>query len=384
MVVEPDNVLPLRLQMFETIIDGSEARISPWRRRLAVIIDVLIVCCLVALVVAISWFPTIWLVHAYRENQEVNAAVNRIAKWPQGKTIDEYHRAQAYNRKIADSGQTTLGEFADPFADVGGAGASGTSGSGNSSSGSGASGAKKSKAATKSKPQSAKDAEYQSLLNDGTGIMGTIRIPKVSVNLPIYHGTSDDVLLKGVGHLYGTSLPVGGKSTNAVLSGHRGLSTALLFTRIDELRPGDVFYVQTLNRTMGYRVVGRHVIDPSDTHLYKVVPGRDLVTLMTCTPYGVNTQRLVITGTRQPIPDPIPDPNNAKGDPVILAILTTIAILVFGLIAAILSRVLRPARRPSPVRHASLIGLPSRWRGRRRFRKPTHARHTAHSQEIMY
>ncbi|WEV63901.1 class C sortase [Bifidobacterium sp. ESL0732] len=378
MVVEPDNVLPLRLQMFETIIDGSEARISPWRRRLAVIIDVLIVCCLVALVVAISWFPTIWLVHAYRENQEVNTAVNRIAKWPQGKTIDEYHRVQAYNRKVADSGQTTLGEFADPFADADGAGSSG-----NSSSGSGTSGARKSKTAAKPKPQSAKDAEYQSLLNDGTGVMGTIRIPKVSVNLPIYHGTSDDVLLKGVGHLYGTSLPVGGKSTNAVLSGHRGLSTALLFTRIDELRRGDVFYVQTLNRTMGYRVVGIHVIDPSDTYLYKVVPGRDLMTLMTCTPYGVNTQRLVITGTRQPIPDPIPDPNNAKGDPVILAILTTIAILVIGLVAAILSRVLRPASRPSPVRHAALIGLPSRLRGRR-FRKNAGARHTATTQEIMY
>lgn len=368
------NALPLGLQMFETIIDGSAARISPWRRRLAIIIDMLIVCCLVALVVAISWFPTIWLVHAYRENQEVNAAVNRIAKWPQGKTIDEYRRAQSYNKKVADSGQATLGEFADPFADAASAGVSGASG------GSGTNG-KKSKTVHKPKPQSEKDAEYQSLLNDGTGIMGTIRIPKVSVNLPIYHGTSDDVLLKGVGHLYGTSLPVGGKSTNAVLSGHRGLSTALLFTRIDELRPGDVFYVQTLNRTMGYRVVDRHVIDPSDTHLYKVVPGRDLVTLMTCTPYGVNTQRLVITGTRQPIPDPIPDPNNAKGDPVILAILTTISLLVIGLIAAVLSRVLRPTRRPFPVRHASLTGLPS-YRHRRR--EAALARHAILSQEIMY
>ncbi|MDF7664450.1 class C sortase [Bifidobacterium sp. ESL0763] len=339
---------------FDEALDILANRRNPWRRRLAIMIDVLLACCAIGLVVAVSWFPAIWLVHAYHEDQEVNAAVNRIAQWPQGRIVGEYHRAQAYNRKVADSGQATLGEFTDPFADEG-PGGSGSSGSSSSHGG---------KAKSRPVPESERDTEYQSLLNDGTGIMGTIRIPKVSVNMPIYHGTSDEVLLKGAGHLYGTSLPVGGKSTNAVLSGHRGLSNALLFTRIDELRKGDVFYIQTLNRTMGYRVVGIHVIDPSDTYLYKVVPGKDLVTLMTCTPYGINTQRLIITGVRQPIPDPIPDPNDAKGDPIILGVLVTLGALLLGLLAGLLRRLLRGPRRPLPTRHASLPFPPTRFRAR--------------------
>ncbi|RBP97113.1 class C sortase, partial [Bifidobacterium aemilianum] len=110
-------------------------------------------------------------------------------------------------------------------------------------------------------------------------------VPRISLNMPIYHGTSDQSLSQGSGHLYGTSLPVGGPSTNAVLTGHRGLPGALLFTRLDELKPGDVFYVDTLGRTMGYRITAIHVVDPDDTHLYTVVQGKDLVTLMTCTPY---------------------------------------------------------------------------------------------------
>lgn len=168
--------------------------------------------------------------------------------------------------------------------------------------------------------------------------MGNVRIPKISVNMPIYHGTSDDALLHGAGHLYGTSLPIGGKSTNAVLSGHRGLSSALLFTRLNELKRGDIFYVQTLGRTMGYRVIAIHVIDPQDTRFYRVVPGRDLVTLMTCTPYAINTQRLIITGTRQSIPHPIPNPNDAKGDPMLIAILVALAALILGLVAVRLTR----------------------------------------------
>ncbi|WEV72371.1 class C sortase [Bifidobacterium sp. ESL0790] len=309
---------------FQQIIADKEG--SRLGRRVAIIvIDALIVICLIALVVAISWFPARWMMTSYQQNADVAASVDRISKWPQGKVADEYHRAQAYNAKVAASGQPLLGEFVDPF-DTGN---------------------------PKAKPKSEKDQEYQSLLNDGTGMMGTIRIPKISVKMPIYHGTSDAVLQHGAGHLYGTSLPVGGPSTNAVLSGHTGLQNALLFTRIDELKKGDIFYVQTLGRTMGYRVVGIHVIKPDDTHLYKIVPGQDLVTLMTCTPYGVNTERLIITGTRQPIPEPIPEPDDAKGDPIVYGVLVALGGLVIGL-AWVRSR----HRKPWTIQHSAVLMLP--------------------------
>ncbi|WEV63954.1 class C sortase [Bifidobacterium sp. ESL0732] len=314
---------------FDDIIGTVDESANKVRRVVIIVVDILIVICLIALLVAIAWFPVRWVTNMYRESAEVSASVNRIAQWPQGKVADEYHRAQAYNQRIVADGQPLLGEFTDPF-DTGNPNA---------------------------KPESEKDNEYQSLLNDGTGVMGTIRIPKISVKMPIYHGTSDKVLEHGAGHLYGTSLPVGGPSTNAVLSGHTGLQNALLFTRLDELKNGDIFYVQTLNRTMGYRVVGIHVIDPSDTHLYKVVSGRDLVTLMTCTPYGVNTQRLIVTGTRQPIPEPIPDPENAKGDPVVFGALVVLGGMILGLIAI---RSLH--RKPWLIQHSGLaLRPPHTW-----------------------
>ncbi|MDF7640815.1 class C sortase [Bifidobacterium sp. ESL0784] len=290
---------------FDDIVSAGVGKINKTRRIIIIIVDVMIVICLIALLVAAAWFPARWMFNMYKESTQVQDSISRVAQWPQGKIADEYHRAQAYNARIASSGQPLLGEFTDPF-DTGNPNA---------------------------KPKSEKDQEYQSLLNDGTGVMGVVRIPKISVKMLVFHGTGDNVLMQGAGHLYGTSLPVGGPSTNAVLSGHTGLQNALLFTRLDELKDGDIFYIQTLNRTMGYRVIGIHVIEPTDTHLYKVVPGQDLVTLMTCTPYGVNTQRLVITGTRQPIPEPIPDPENAKGDPVVFGVLVALAGLVLGLAA---------------------------------------------------
>ncbi|WEV69538.1 class C sortase [Bifidobacterium sp. ESL0775] len=309
---------------FETILRDRSSGISGSRRTVILIVDVLLVCCATALIVAIAWFPTAWAIQSYRQGRLVDDSVSRVDRWPQGKVVDEYRQAQAYNRRIADSGQKSLGEFVDPFA--------------------------ASDKSPKTKTRSENDQEYQSLLNVGDEVMGNVRIPKISVNMPIYHGTSDDALLHGAGHLYGTSLPVGGPSTNAVLSGHRGLSSALLFTRLNELKRGDIFYVQTLGRTMGYRVTGIHVIDPQDTHLYRVVPGRDLVTLMTCTPYAINTQRLIVTGTRQPIPDPIPEPSHAKGDPMLIAVIVALTVLFANVIAVIVLR-----RHPIPARH-SFIG----------------------------
>lgn len=143
------------------------------------------------------------------------------------------------------------------------------------------------------------EASYNRILNiSATGVMGSMEIPKINVDLPIYHGSSEEVLSAAVGHLEGSSFPVGGTNTRAVLTGHRGLPNSKLFTRLDELAAGDLFFIQVLDETLAYRVTETEVIEPDDTDALKIVPDRDLVTLMTCTPYGINTHRLLVTGER--------------------------------------------------------------------------------------
>lgn len=142
-------------------------------------------------------------------------------------------------------------------------------------------------------------AQYQQLLDaDGTGMMGYIDIPRIGVSLPIYHGTDEAVLQAAVGHLEWTSLPVGGSGTHCVLSGHRGLPNATLFTDLDQLEPGDTFTLHVLSRALTYTVREILVVEPGDTQALNIVPGEDLCTLMTCTPYGINTHRLLVRGTR--------------------------------------------------------------------------------------
>lgn len=142
------------------------------------------------------------------------------------------------------------------------------------------------------------EENYNQTLNMGNGIIGSIEIPKISVNLPIYHGTSDEVLSAGVGHVNGSSLPIGGSSTKSILTGHRGLPSSKLFTRLDELELNDLFFISVLNETLAYKVVNIQVIEPEDVSSLEIEEGRDLVSLITCTPYGVNTHRLVVTGER--------------------------------------------------------------------------------------
>lgn len=140
---------------------------------------------------------------------------------------------------------------------------------------------------------------YNKLLNvNGNGIMGTIEIPKINVNLPIYHGTSDDVLSKGVGHVEETSLPVGGNNTRSVLTGHRGLPMSKLFTRLDELTEDDLFYIKVCGQTLAYQIKEIKEIKPEEVDNLNIMPDQDLVSLITCTPYGINTHRLVVTGNR--------------------------------------------------------------------------------------
>lgn len=160
-------------------------------------------------------------------------------------------------------------------------------------------------------------AEYNSLLDiDGTGVMGYVSVPKADIYLPIYHGTGDDALQNGAGHLEGSSLPVGGPGTHAVLSGHTGLPSAKLFTNLDQLVEGDTFTVRVLKETLTYRVDQILVVLPNETDALQIEPGEDHCTLLTCTPYGINSHRLLVRGRRIPDPDGTETPpDSAEGNP---------------------------------------------------------------------
>ncbi|MBI8999646.1 class C sortase [Corynebacterium sp. CCM 9185] len=145
--------------------------------------------------------------------------------------------------------------------------------------------------------------EYLGQLNTDYA-MSQIVIPKAEVNLPIYHGSDDRTLQKGVGHLFGSALPVGGEGTHAVLTGHTGLTNATLFDNLTKLKEGDAFYLNTFGERMKYQVDQIKVVLPEETDDLRAVPGRDLVTLVTCTPYGINSHRLLVRGTRVPL-DPV-------------------------------------------------------------------------------
>ena len=140
---------------------------------------------------------------------------------------------------------------------------------------------------------------YNNILSlEGSGIMGYVKIPCISVDLPIYHGTSTEVLERGIGHLAASSFPIGGKSTHAVLTGHTGLSSAKLFTDLTEMKKGDLFFIHVLDKKLAYRVDQINVIRPENTRKLQIIDGKDYVTLLTYTPYGVNDHRLLVRGIR--------------------------------------------------------------------------------------
>lgn len=145
----------------------------------------------------------------------------------------------------------------------------------------------------------AQRAAYSQLLNvGGNGVMGYIEIPSIDVSLPLYHGTSESILQVAVGHLEWSSLPTGGEGTHCVVSGHRGLPSARLFTDLDDLRTGDQFMIRVLDELMTYEVDQILIVDPDDVDDLLIVEGKDLVTLVTCTPYGINSHRLLVRGHR--------------------------------------------------------------------------------------
>ena len=140
---------------------------------------------------------------------------------------------------------------------------------------------------------------YRSMLSvNDSNVIATISIPKINVDIPVRHGISEKVLQSGAGHIQQSSLPVGGKNTRAVISGHRGLPTAKLFTRLDEIKKGDMFFISVIDKTLAYKVSKIETVFPEDVESIKPVEGEDLVTLVTCTPYGVNDHRLLVTGKR--------------------------------------------------------------------------------------
>ncbi|WP_338852388.1 class C sortase [Clostridium perfringens] len=146
-----------------------------------------------------------------------------------------------------------------------------------------------------------KDKEYESLLNiNNDGIIGSVEIPSIDVNIPIYHYTTDEVLAKGAGHLFGSSLPVGGESSHTVISAHRGLPSAKLFTDLDQLKEGDLFYFHVCGEIFAYKVDQILVVEPEQTSELAIKEGEDLATLFTCTPYSINSHRLLVRGHRVP------------------------------------------------------------------------------------
>lgn len=218
---------------------------------------------------AILIYPTVsnqW--NTYRQNQLISSYEELIGKMAEEDFTKEWEKANAFNDTIIHNNI-----FGDVFGDNG---------------------------------DDIKNTEYWQILNVGNdGVMGYVSIPKINVKLSIYHGTADDVLQTGIGHLNGTKLPIGGESTHSVLAAHRGLPSARLFTDIDQLERGDMFYIHVLDETLAYQVDQiLDMVDKDDNETLQkalqIEEGQDYVTLFTCTPYGVNSHRLLVRGTRVP------------------------------------------------------------------------------------
>ena len=214
-------------------------------------------------------YPTIsdqW--NTYRQNQLISSYEETVSTMEPEDFSEEWEKARAFNDTLTENNI-----YGDVFA---------------------------------GEDEDLEDTEYWSVLNAaGDGVMGYISIPKINVKLSIYHGTSDDILQTGVGHLDGTKLPIGGESTHCVLAAHRGLPSARLFTDIDQLEKGDRFYIHVLDEVLAYEVDQIYdMVDKDDIETLEsamsIVDGEDHVTLFTCTPYGVNTHRLLVRGVRVP------------------------------------------------------------------------------------
>lgn len=188
-------------------------------------------------------------------------------------------------------------------------------------------------------------SRYEEILNFGSGLMGHIQIPTIDVNLPIYHGVSEETLSKGIGHMPQTAFPIGGTGNHAVLTGHTGLPSAELFTDLTELQEGDVFYIHILEETLAYRVDQIQVVLPSEAEALVPIPGGDYCTLVTCTPYGINSHRLLVRGSRIELTQeeavnllPQDDVPEIKTPPALIAAAAAAGVLLVCLIVVIFKR----------------------------------------------
>lgn len=235
-------------------------------------------------------------------DRQARGVSQSAAMFPSSSRQDAIRDAVAYNERLYRSGQPQIGE---PVFDG------------------------------KTKGDFQGDDEYRRQLSvNGLDAMGELLIPKLSVDLPIMHGAGQDVLEHAAGHLAGTSLPVGGRNTRAVITGHSNLKGATLFTRLGELEKGDPFYIKVMGNTMAYRVNDIRIVAPTDTKALKIRKGRDEVTLLTCTGQG-NTLRLLVTGERNSMPDQAPLPGDAPGDTkeaILISAVITTGVLIVGFV----------------------------------------------------
>lgn len=221
----------------------------------------------------------------YKGSLEEKAKSSKTEQKMDGYPADErklkLEQAVEYNKKLAASGQKVIG--VDPWSDK--------------------------------NDSVVEDSDYKNVLtSDEPGVMGVVDYPRLGINVRIGHGTSDDVLDYMVGHLYGTSLPVGGVNTKSVLSAHRGAIGNPLFSRLGEAIKGDVFYIKVLGKTFAYKVKTIKVVEPTEFDDLRIEQGKDLVVLLTCTPYGINTHRLLVIGERATIPNEAPPIEKAPAD----------------------------------------------------------------------
>lgn len=242
--------------------------------------------CIMLYPMAASWFSSV-----LQQGQSDRYVHSIEALGPEDR-LAQLHAAQDYNASLADGSR-----IVDPFSAI-------------------------------QEHTTRTDDPYWSLLDPSDdGVMARIRVPSIDLNLPIYHGTGGDVLKQGAGHLQGTALPVGGEGTHSVLTGHRGLPQATLFTHLDQLQRGDLIEIDVLGETLVYRVTTNVVVLPTDTQSLRPQAGKDLLTLVTCTPIGVNSHRILVTAERvDPAPPDAGQPVEAVGFPWWMLILGTVVV----------------------------------------------------------
>lgn len=331
----------------ESLIRSQEVgQIQKKLRRKASLYRIFALCAVIVGLLIVGYPMLFQSYNAYKFARIAAESNRNAAQWPYPQAELELAKAREYNKKLFAMEHHDIGEANDPY--------SSSEHEGDLSDAFRQLVGADTQAQKNEKTTSEMDEEYMSILDQGNGIMGSIEIPKISVLLPVYHGTSSQTLNSGAGHLYGTGFPVDQPNSHSVITAHRGLPTALFFTRLGELQKGDEMYVTTMGKTFGYIVDRIEVIEPTD--LSKLVPkeGEERLTLMTCTPYGVNTHRLLVSGLRGNIPQPVPGIPDAATD--LAWIISSLVITSLGLtICYILARRRRRAMWLMRARHATWL-----------------------------